>query len=125
MQGFKSPASAQRFVAINAAVYNIFNVPRHLIRRPPLHSFSAEAHPALNDATVADVLLVDGNPIAQIGILQNREWPLAIIKDGIFQKRFGRWLASRKPSLRNRDGAAQRRCVAPNYQPAYVCESMP
>jgi len=53
MQGFKSPASAQRFVAIHAAVYNVFNVQRHLIRRATLHSFRAEAHQAWNDATVA------------------------------------------------------------------------
>ena len=53
MQGFKSPASAQRFVAIHAAVYNVFNVQRHLIRRATLHSFRAEAHQAWDDATVA------------------------------------------------------------------------
>jgi putative transposase len=53
MQGFKLPASAQRFVAIHAAVYNVFNVQRHLIRRATLHSFRAEAHRAGNDATVA------------------------------------------------------------------------
>src|SRR6266851_5741252 len=53
MQGFKSPASAQRFVAIHAAVYNVFNVQRHLIRRATLHRFRAEAHQAWDDATVA------------------------------------------------------------------------
>jgi len=53
MQGFRSRASAQRFVAIHAAVYNVFNVQRHLIRRATLHSFRAEAHQAWDDATVA------------------------------------------------------------------------
>ena len=52
-QGFKSLASAQRFVAIHAAVYNVFNVQRHLIRRATLHSFRAEAHQAWDDVAVA------------------------------------------------------------------------
>ena len=34
MGGFKSPKSAQRFVSFHAAVYNTFNVQRHLICRP-------------------------------------------------------------------------------------------
>ncbi len=45
--------SAQRFVAIHAAAYNIFNVQRHLIRRATLRRFRAEAHQAWNDATAA------------------------------------------------------------------------
>jgi putative transposase len=53
MQGFKSPASAQRFVAIHAAVYNIFNVQRHLIRRATLRRFRAEAHQIWNSAIAA------------------------------------------------------------------------
>src|SRR5438309_6350093 len=52
MQGFKSARSAQRFVAIHAAVYNVFNVQRHLIRRDTLRRFRAEAHQAWDDATV-------------------------------------------------------------------------
>jgi len=51
MQGFKSPSSAQRFVSLHAAVYNIFNVQRHLIRRATLRRFRAEAHQAWNGAT--------------------------------------------------------------------------
>ena len=53
MQGFKSPASAQRFVSLHAAVYNTFNVQRHLIRRATFRRFRAEAHQAWNGATAA------------------------------------------------------------------------
>jgi len=43
MKRFKSPGSAQRFLSIHAAVYNVFNVQRHLISRRPLRSFRAQA----------------------------------------------------------------------------------
>jgi putative transposase len=39
MQGFKSTKSAQRFVSVHAAVYNTFNVQRHLIGRPTHRQF--------------------------------------------------------------------------------------
>ena len=39
MQGFKSAKSAQRFVSVHAAVYNTFNVQRHLISRPTRRQF--------------------------------------------------------------------------------------
>ncbi len=42
-QRFKSQASAQRFLATHAAVYNTFNVQRHLIRRCTLRHLRAEA----------------------------------------------------------------------------------
>src|ERR671926_571536 len=42
-QQFKSPGSAQRFLSIHAAVYNTFNVQRHLISRRTLRLFPAEA----------------------------------------------------------------------------------
>jgi putative transposase len=53
MGGFKSPMSAQRFVSFHAAVYNAFNVQRHLICRATHRRFRAEAHKAWRDATVA------------------------------------------------------------------------
>jgi putative transposase len=51
MQGFKSAKSAQRFVSIHAAVYNTFNVQRHLVSRPTQRQFRAEAHSVWIDAT--------------------------------------------------------------------------
>jgi len=43
MQRFKSPGSAQRFLSTHAAIYNIFNVQRHLISRKILHEFRTAA----------------------------------------------------------------------------------
>ena len=53
MGGFKSARSAQRFVSLHAAVYNTFNIQRHLIRRPTHRQFRAEAQSVWSDATVA------------------------------------------------------------------------
>jgi len=41
---------------------------------------------AIKPGYLADLLLVDGNPLADISILQHRERLLAIMKDGIFHK---------------------------------------
>jgi len=53
MQRFKSPGSAQRFLSLHAAVSNTFNVQRHLISRPTLRLFRAEAHEQWRVATTA------------------------------------------------------------------------
>jgi putative transposase len=42
-QRFKSPASAQRSLTTHAAIYNTFNIQRHLISRPTFRRFRAEA----------------------------------------------------------------------------------
>ncbi len=44
MQRFKSPGSAQKFLSAHAAVYNTFNVQRHLI--------SAQTHRTLRAAAM-------------------------------------------------------------------------
>jgi len=51
MQGFKSVGSAQRFVSVHAAVYNVFNLQRHLLSRATFHRFRAAAHHTWNEAT--------------------------------------------------------------------------
>ena len=52
-QKFKSQGSAQRFLATHAPIYNTFNLQPHLIRRPTLRLFRAEAHKAWAAATAA------------------------------------------------------------------------
>jgi hypothetical protein len=53
MQGFKSARSAPRFVSVHAAVYNTFNVQRHLISRQTHRRFRTGAHQCWNKATAA------------------------------------------------------------------------
>src|SRR6516164_7253774 len=53
MQGFKSARSAQRFVSVHAAVYNTFNVQRHLVSRPTHPRFRTAAHQSWREATAA------------------------------------------------------------------------
>src|SRR3954453_5143915 len=42
-QGFKSPGSAQLFLSLHAATYNVFTVPRHLVSAATHRLFRAEA----------------------------------------------------------------------------------
>jgi transposase-like protein len=50
-QRFKSQGSAQRFLATHAAVYNTFNVQRHLIRRSSFRYLRTAAMATWNTAT--------------------------------------------------------------------------
>jgi putative transposase len=53
MQRFKSPGSAQRFLSVHAAVYNTFNVQRHLTSRRSLRVLRDEALRTWRTATAA------------------------------------------------------------------------
>jgi transposase-like protein len=53
MQRFKSPGSAQRFASLHAAVYNTFNLQRHLVSRRTLRTFRAQAMAEWQVATAA------------------------------------------------------------------------
>ena len=53
MQGFKSPGSAQRFLSTHAAVYNSFNVQRHLTTRQTHRTLRTAAMSVWQDAVAA------------------------------------------------------------------------
>ena len=53
MRRFKSPGSAQRFIAVRAAAYNTFNVQRHLISRRTLRTSRPAAVAHWHVATAA------------------------------------------------------------------------
>jgi transposase-like protein len=53
MQHFKSPGSAQRFLSIHAAVFNTFNVQRHLTSRDTLRVLRDKAFRTWEAATAA------------------------------------------------------------------------
>ena len=40
----------------------------------------------VREGYLADLLLVDGDPLADLGILQKQEKLLAVMKDGVFHK---------------------------------------
>ena len=50
MQRFKSAGSAQRFLSLHAATYNVFTVPRHLVSARTHRLFRAEAFEAWRNA---------------------------------------------------------------------------
>ena len=54
MQRFKSQGQAQRFVSIHGAIYNLFNVQRHLISRSTLRTFRATAMEGWNAASATN-----------------------------------------------------------------------
>jgi transposase-like protein len=53
MQRFKSARSAQRFLSMQAAVHNTFNLQRHLVSRATLRIFRAEAADQWRNAVAA------------------------------------------------------------------------
>ena len=53
MRRFKSPGSAQRFVSMHSAVYNTFNLQRHLISHRALRICRSEAMEQWHAATAA------------------------------------------------------------------------
>jgi DDE domain len=53
MQRFKSARSAQRFLSVHSAVFNNFNLQRHLVSRSTLRIFRAEATARWQNATAA------------------------------------------------------------------------
>ena len=53
MQRFKSQGQAQRFVSTHGAIYNVFNLQRHLISRKTHRTFRAAASAAWAAASAA------------------------------------------------------------------------
>ena len=53
MQRFKSHGHAQRFVSTHSAIYNTFNIQRHLISRNTMRQFRTSAMAEWNAASVA------------------------------------------------------------------------
>jgi putative transposase len=53
MKRFKSARSAQRFLSVRSAVFNNFNLQRHLVSRSTLRIFRAEATARWQNATAA------------------------------------------------------------------------
>jgi transposase-like protein len=53
MQRFKSQGQAQRFVSTHSAIYNVFNIQRHLVSRNTMRQFRSAAIAAWNAASAA------------------------------------------------------------------------
>jgi putative transposase len=54
MQRFKSQGQAQRFVSTHSAIYNTFNIQRHLISRKTMRIFRSAAMAEWNAASAAE-----------------------------------------------------------------------
>ncbi|MFQ5973964.1 MAG: amidohydrolase family protein, partial [Alphaproteobacteria bacterium] len=65
--------------------------PMEAILAATMHGAAAMDMPGeigqIREGFLADLLLVDGNPVADVSILQDRNNLLAIMKDGAFHKR--------------------------------------
>ena len=64
----------------------------------------------IREGYLADLLLVDGDPLANIAILQDRQQLLAIMKDGVFHKEPEIALARAQPRSVAHDGRRDARC---------------
>jgi putative transposase len=71
MQRLKSSKSAQRFLFVHAAIYNTFNIQRHLVSRPTLRRFRADATKLWNSVTAA-------TPNAQFRLLPPDNLPVTV-----------------------------------------------
>jgi transposase-like protein len=54
MQRFKSQGQAQRFVSTHSAIYNTFNIQRHLVSRKTMRIFRTAARAEWIAASAAD-----------------------------------------------------------------------
>ena len=73
MQRFKSPGSAQKFLSTHAAVYNVFNVQRHLTSAQTHRAFRATAMNTWREALAAALKCARRRPITLF--LRPRETP--------------------------------------------------
>ena len=55
------------------------------LRRPD-HDEARRSSASINDGFLADLLLVDGDPLANLSILRDPKRILAVMKDGVFAK---------------------------------------
>jgi putative transposase len=53
MQRFKSQGQSQRFASTHSAIYNTFNIQRHLVSRSTMRNFRTSAMAEWNAASAA------------------------------------------------------------------------